>query len=93
MYTEMSGEAGIKRTGRLFDEMHTKFKELYKCDAQFAKEYGGVHRHRIFSSLETPLHPFPNPDVNGIIALRERLLDRTIGPMKLLGKDEYTRFK
>ena len=80
----MSGEPGIKRTGSHFYEMYTKFKELYKCAPQFAKECGGVYRPRIFSNFENPLHSFPIAPVHGILGLREKLLDRI--PMKLLGK-------
>ena len=71
--------------------MYTKFKELYKCDPQFAKECGGVYRLRILSSFETPLRSFPIAAVHGILGLREKLLDRI--PMMLLGKEEYTRFE
>ena len=91
LYNKVSGEPGIKRTGSHFDEMYTKFKELYKCDSQLAKECGGVYRPRIFSSFETPLRSFPIAAVHVILGLREKLLDRR--PMKLLGKEEYTRFE
>ena len=87
----MSGEPEIKRTGSHFDKMYTKFKESYKCDPQFAKECGGVYRPRIFSSFETPLRSFLIAAVHGILGLREKSLDRI--PMKLLGKEEYTRFE
>ena len=46
---------------------------------------------RIFSNFENPLHSFPIAAVHGILDLREKLLDRI--PMKLLGKEEYTRFE
>ena len=91
LYNKVSGEPGIKRTGRHFDEMYTKFKKLYKYDPQFAKEYGGVYKTRIFSSFETPIRSFPIAAVHGILGLREKLLDRI--SMKLLGKEEYIRFE
>ena len=91
LYNRVSSEPGIKRTGSHFDEMYTKFKELYKCDPQFAKECGGVYRPLIFSSFETLLRYFPIAAVHGILGLREKLLDRIA--MKLLGKEEYTRFE
>ena len=91
LFNKVSCELGIKRTGSHFDEMYTKFKELYKCDPQFAKECGGIYRPRIFSSFETRLRSFPLAAVHGILGLREKLLDRI--PTKLLGKEEYTRFE
>ena len=45
---------------------------------------------RIFFANETNEHGVYRP-VHGILGLREKLLDRI--PMKLLGKEEYTRFE
>ena len=58
LYSKVSGEGGIERTGSRFDEMHTKFKEVYKGAEQLAKECGGVYRPIIFSNFDNPLDPF-----------------------------------
>ena len=86
----MSGEPGIKRTGSHFDEMYTKFKELYKCDPSSLMNAMVFTDPEFSPALRHHYVPF-NCCCTWYSWSSQKLLDRI--PTKLLGKEEYTRFE